>query len=103
MTAAALASDVVARLGDTRLVVVANREPYVHLKHVREPGLMGRLVGRKPATRFSWMQPTSGLVTALDPVIRACGGTWVALGSGSGYRSTAVAAGRVSVPPGEPA
>ena len=45
MTAAALVSDVVARLGDTRLVVVANREPYVHVKHVREPGLMGRVLG----------------------------------------------------------
>ncbi|MCC6989183.1 MAG: trehalose-6-phosphate synthase, partial [Acidobacteria bacterium] len=102
MTAAALVSDVVARLGDTRLVVVANREPYVHLKHVRQPGLVGRLVGRKPTTRFSWMQPASGLVTALDPVMRACGGTWVAHGSGSGDRATSDAAGRVAVPPDEP-
>jgi trehalose 6-phosphate synthase len=102
MTAAALVSDVVARLGDTRLVVVANREPYVHLKHVRQPGLVGRIVGRKATTRFSWMQPASGLVTALDPVMRACGGTWVAHGSGSGDRATSDAAGRVAVPPDEP-
>ncbi len=48
------------------------------------------------------MQPASGLVTALDPVMRACGGTWVAHGSGSGDRATSDAAGRVAVPPDEP-
>ncbi len=99
MTAAALVSEVVARLGDTRLLVVANREPYVHVKHVREPGFLGRLRGRKPTTSLSWMQP---LVTALDPVMRACGGTWVAHGSGSGDRATSDAHGRVAVPPDDP-
>ena len=102
MTASALASDVLAQLGDTRLVVVANREPYIHLKHVRTPGLVGRLWGRKPRASLSWMQPASGLVTALDPVMRACGGTWVAHGSGSGDRETADAQGRVAVPPDAP-
>ena len=102
MTASALAANVVTQLGDTRLVVVANREPYIHIKHVRRPGLMGRLVGRKPHERLSWMQPASGLVTALDPVMRACGGTWVAHGSGSGDRATADAHGRVAVPPDDP-
>lgn len=102
MTASALAANVVAQLGDTRLVVVANREPYIHLKHVWQPSLMGRLVGRKPREHLSWMQPASGLVTALDPVMRACGGTWVAHGSGSGDRATADAQGRVAVPPDEP-
>lgn len=103
MTAAALASAVVQRLGDTRLLVVANREPYIHIKEVRRPGLVGRLVGRKSATRLTWMQPASGLVTALDPVMRACGGTWVAHGSGSGDRESADARGRVAVPPDDPA
>ncbi len=102
MTASALASDIVERLGDTRLVVVANREPYVHLAHLTQPGLVGRLLGRTPATRLSWMQPAGGLVTALDRVMRACGGTWVAHGSGSGDRATADADGRVAVPPDDP-
>jgi trehalose 6-phosphate synthase len=102
MTGAALSTSVAARLGDTRLVVVANREPYIHLKDVRTPGLVGRLVGRKPRTRLRWMQPASGLVTALDPVMRACGGTWVAHGSGSGDRETADTRGRVGVPPDDP-
>ena len=83
VTGAALSVNVAQRLGDTRLVVVANREPYIHMKDVHTPGLVGRLVGRKPRTNVHWMQPASGLVTALDPVMRACGGTWVAHGSGS--------------------
>ena len=44
MTGAALSVNVAQRLGDTRLVVVANREPYIHLKDVRTPGFVGRLV-----------------------------------------------------------
>ena len=102
MSAAALSTSIAERLGDTRLVVVANREPYIHVKDVRTPGLVGRLVGRKPRTRLHWMQPASGLVTALDPVMRACGGTWVAHGSGSGDRETADARGRLAVPPDDP-
>ena len=103
MTAAALSSNVAERLGDTRLVVVANREPYIHVKDVRHAG-PGRPAGRPQAARRSvhWMQPASGLVTALDPVMRACGGTWVAHGSGSGDRETADARGRLAVPPDDP-
>lgn len=57
-----------------RIVVVSNREPCVH-------DLMpdGSIVAR---------HPVSGLVTALDPVLRATGGTWVAHGSGSADRAT---------------
>ncbi|MEP7116731.1 MAG: trehalose-6-phosphate synthase [Acidobacteriota bacterium] len=102
MTASALASDVVAQLGDTRLVVVANREPYIHVKQVRPAGLLGKFMGRKAREHLSWLQPASGLVTALDPVMRACGGTWVAHGSGSGDRDTSDAQGRVAVPPDDP-
>jgi trehalose 6-phosphate synthase len=68
------------------VVVVANREPYVH---DRAPG--GGVVVRHPA---------SGLVTALEPVMRACSGVWVAHGSGSADRETADARGRLAVPPG---
>ena len=53
VTAAALSMNVAERLGDTRLIVVANREPYIHLKDVRTPGFVGRLVGRKPRTRHA--------------------------------------------------
>src|SRR5688500_16494154 len=45
--------------------------------------------------------PAGGLVTALDPILRACGGVWVAHGSGDADRTTADARGRLLVPPGE--
>ncbi|MBL9039293.1 MAG: trehalose-6-phosphate synthase [Archangium sp.] len=69
-----------------RVVVLANREPYIHEKQ----GDMVRV-----------LHPASGLVTALEPVMRACSGTWVAHGSGTADRQTADAQGHVRVPPGE--
>ena len=41
------------------------------------------------------LRPASGLTTALDPVMRACGGVWVAHGSGSGDRQSADAHARL--------
>lgn len=70
-----------------RVVVVANREPYIH---ERVPDGEPRVV-----------HPASGLVTALEPVMRACSGVWVAHGSGSADRDTVDAHDRVLVPPGE--
>ena len=69
------------------VVVLANREPYVH--------------ERTPAGELRVVHPASGLVTALEPVMRACGGVWVAHGSGSADREVVDARDRVRVPPGE--
>jgi trehalose 6-phosphate synthase len=69
------------------VVVLANREPYIHQ---RQPD---------GATRV--LHPASGLVTALEPVMRACSGVWVAHGSGSADRDAVDALDRVLVPPGE--
>jgi trehalose 6-phosphate synthase len=55
-----------------RLVVLANREPVLH-----ERGTDGRIRSR---------QPTSGVVTALEPLTAACNGVWIAHGSGSADR-----------------
>ena len=66
----------------THLVVVGNREPYIHVRRVARAALVARLLGAKPAEEMTWIRPASGVVTALDPVMRACGGTWVAHGSG---------------------
>ena len=46
------------------------------------------------------VHPASGLVTALEPVMRACSGVWVAHGSGSADRETVDEQDRVRVPPG---
>jgi trehalose 6-phosphate synthase len=70
-----------------RLIIVANREPYIHEQ--TEDG------------KVNVLHPASGLVTALEPVMRACSGAWIAHGSGSADRQTADARGRVLVPPGE--
>jgi trehalose 6-phosphate synthase len=69
-----------------RVVVLANREPYVH--EIENGGVRV-------------LHPASGLVTALEPVMRACSGVWVAHGSGSADRQTADARGHLRVPPGE--
>ena len=76
--------------GETRCIVVSNREPYIHEKRERA------CVVRRPA---------SGLVTAVEPVMRACSGTWIAHGSGSADREAvdrhdrvALAAGRRRLP-----
>ncbi len=70
-----------------RVVVLANREPYIHER------------GADGATQV--LHPASGLVTALEPVMRACSGVWVAHGSGSADRATVDSHDRVWVPPGE--
>jgi trehalose 6-phosphate synthase len=75
------------RLHGEGVVVVANREPYIH--------------ERAPAGSVRVVHPASGLVTALEPVMRACSGTWVAHGSGSADRETVGPRDRVKVPPGE--
>jgi trehalose-6-phosphate synthase len=75
------------KLGDSRLFVVSNREPY---SHVRQGKSIQAIV------------PASGLVTALEPVLCACDGTWVAHGSGDADRETVDEHDRLVVPPEEP-
>lgn len=70
------------------LIVIANREPYAH-----EFDEDGKVVVRQPA---------SGLVTGIEPMLRACGGTWIAHGGGSADRASADPMGRIAVPPGTP-
>ncbi|HEX8010687.1 MAG TPA: trehalose-6-phosphate synthase [Casimicrobiaceae bacterium] len=73
-------------LGD-EILVVSNREPFVHVR--TDKGLVVQ-------------RPASGLVTALEPVMRACSGTWIAHGSGSADRDTVDAKDRLRVPPEKP-
>ena len=75
------------KLSDLPLVVVSNREPYVHT-----------YIGDKVHCQV----PVSGLTMAVDPVMRACGGTWVAHGSGSADLDVCDDNGRVMVPPQDP-
>ncbi len=103
MNSAELVATLGDRLRDTRLIVVANREPYIHVHRTRAArGVWNWLRRRGEETAVDWMRPASGLVTALDPVMRACGGTWIAHGGGSADRETADANGRLRVPPHKP-
>jgi len=76
------------KLRDYLFIVVSNREPYIHT-------YSGRMV--------VCQVPASGLTVALDPVMRSCGGTWVANGSGDADRETVDKDSIVRVPPDNPA
>jgi alpha,alpha-trehalose-phosphate synthase [UDP-forming] len=86
-TADRLAVHVSARLEDGRLFVVSNREPYLHVRR-----------GKSVVVNV----PASGLVTAIEPVLRACDGTWVAHGSGDADLEMVDAHDRLLVPPDDP-
>ena len=86
-TADRLAVHVRSRLEDGRLFVLSNREPYRHVRRGR-----------------SWEVnvPPSGLVTALEPVLCACDGTWIAHGNGDADTETVDQHDRLRVPPEDP-
>jgi trehalose 6-phosphate synthase len=65
------------------VIVVSNREPYIHVWQ------NGSIVIRRPA---------SGLVTAVEPIMRACSGTWIAHGSGSADREVVDRHDRIQIP-----
>jgi trehalose 6-phosphate synthase len=75
------------QLPDTEIIVVSNREPYIH-NHVQDG--------------IALQTPASGLVAAIEPVMRACGGVWIAHGSGSADRDVVDANDRIRVPPASP-
>jgi trehalose 6-phosphate synthase len=70
------------------ILIVSNREPYIHVRR---------------GDRIDVLRPASGLVTALEPVMRACSGTWIAHGAGNADREVVDAKDHVRVPPGNPA
>ena len=75
------------RFQNMKFIAVSNREPYIHTK------VDGRIRCGTAA---------SGLTTALDPILRASGGVWVAHGSGSADRNVVDAGDRIRVPPDSP-
>jgi trehalose 6-phosphate synthase len=70
------------------LCVVSNREPYIH---------------RKKGNEIECITPASGVVTALDPVLQATGGLWIAHGAGDADREVVDKENKVRVPPWKPA
>jgi trehalose 6-phosphate synthase len=74
-------------LGAPEVFIVSNREPYIHNATPSGPVVQ---------------VPASGMVTALEPIMRACSGTWIAHGSGTADRLVVDAHDRVQVPPEDP-
>jgi len=75
------------KLRDYLFIVVSNREPYIHTFSGRE---------------IKYQVPASGLTAALDPVMQACGGTWIAHGSGDADAHVVDERNKVMVPPQAP-
>ena len=71
-------------LQDKMMVVVSNREPYMHVRTGKE---------------IKCIAPASGMVTAMEPILKACGGLWIASGSGDADRETVDKFDKVQVPP----
>ena len=75
-------------LAGDEVLIVSNREPYIHNWKEQEIDIQ---------------VPASGVVTALEPIMRACSGVWIAHGSGSADREVVDKRGHVRVPPDNPA
>ena len=74
-------------LKDKKLLVVSNREPYAHYKK---------------GDQITVMRPVGGVVTAIEPIMQACSGTWIAHGSGTADREVVDKFDKIGVPPEEP-
>jgi len=76
------------QLRGEQVIVLSNREPWIH---DRENG------------KITVHQPASGLVTAIEPIVAACNGTWIAHGSGSADRDVTDTQDTIALPPDQPA
>jgi trehalose 6-phosphate synthase len=75
-------------LHSSQVLIVSNREPYIHNLNAEQ----------RPVAQV----PASGMVTALEPVMRACAGVWIAHGGGSADRQTVDRFDHIRVPPDDP-
>lgn len=74
-------------LKDRKMIVVSNREPYMHIHE---------------GSGIKCIVPASGLITAMEPILKACGGLWIASGTGNADRETVDENDKIQVPPDEP-
>ena len=75
------------KVGNHKFLLVSNREPYIHT--YAEDGIR-------------WQTPASGMTVALNPIMMACGGTWIAAGMGEADRDVVDGQDHLAVPPGNP-
>jgi trehalose-6-phosphate synthase len=70
-----------------KMIVVSNREPYMHIHEGKE---------------IKCIVPASGMITAMEPILKACSGLWIAAGTGDADKETVNRQDKVEVPPEEP-
>ena len=75
------------KLSDYQIILVSNREPYMHIYRGGEVEVI---------------MPASGMAIALDSLMQACGGTWIAAGSGEADQEAVAGLDAVMVPPQDP-
>ncbi|MBL0236672.1 MAG: trehalose-6-phosphate synthase [Saprospiraceae bacterium] len=74
-------------LQNKKMIVVSNREPYMHIHEGRE---------------IKCIIPASGMITAMEPILKACGGLWIASGTGDADKETVDENSKLLVPPDNP-
>jgi trehalose 6-phosphate synthase len=74
-------------LKSRKMIVVSNREPYMHIHEGKD---------------IKCIVPASGMITAMEPILKACSGLWIASGTGDADKETVDKNGKVEVPPEEP-
>ena len=87
-TPQALQQVVRGQLNSAQVIIVSNREPYIHNFDANHQPV--------------WQVPASGMVTALEPIMRACSGVWVAHGAGNADKETVDRNDHIRVPPDDP-
>ncbi|MCR4337241.1 MAG: trehalose-6-phosphate synthase [Candidatus Omnitrophica bacterium] len=75
------------KMGDYAFIVVSNRQPYIH---------------NFKQGKIESQRGVGGVISALDPVMQACQGSWVAYGNGEADRDVSDEQGRIQVPEGNP-
>ena len=70
-----------------KMIVVSNREPYMHIHDGKD---------------IKCIVPASGMITAMEPILKACSGLWIAAGTGDADKEMVDKHGKVEVPPEAP-
>lgn len=74
-------------LQNKKMIVVSNREPYMHIHEGKN---------------IKCIVPASGMITAMEPILKACGGLWIASGTGDADKEMVDKNDKLQVPPDEP-
>jgi len=74
-------------LKNRKIIVASSTEPFVHFKQ---------------GNKINSFVPSSGLITAIEPLMESCGGTWIAHGSGNADKLVVDKDNKINLPPREP-